>query len=569
MCKIPFLTIALLFYAFCDAFYVSICVAAPLTIEENHLRIIWELGDSEEEKLDWNSEILGKPKFQWWKTGCKNLGEALLVSKGPYGMGVFNSFVCDVGQKAVEDPENKIKWTLWVYEYEEKLHFRFQRALPPIEEEFDKNVKLFDETQKPKTKRDKNILDVSEVEIPASRWNLFMLEDLTFVDLLAVMLLDSLPIAWRMPTPDYQRQSLRFPARPLRLTPTPGKKLDIPEPPEELMIYSLFLNEKNGLWGSEVIGKARLKGFSKKKKDFKELSLQGITWDLSAIRKKSRTPKVLWAHSTDGRGRNSERFAAALAKIHKRHHEKWEDEYSTVFNKMQNFLKASTASGYFGFRYGVPAILSDDPLLDNSTLFSMLLEIRGGPLEGARLYADIVPEVKTMQDEQLTDFSWNKITFGKSWGLGLPYVVDRIDIVPKIGIWNFNLSKPTKVENHFEVRRFDVKNELSLNLEGGLEWISSWYTIRLWGATDRTFSLGKVKGSAIKSTRYGFDTYWIGAYNFKISKALLKLVIIGYGFTETVNITNPKKKEEDVSDTRIDDVEYIQYIWGLGTGLAW
>ena len=547
-------------------------LSATVPVEENHIRIIWEQGDSEEEKLDWNTEIFGKTKDAWWKTGCNNLGKALLAEEGPYGMGVFHSYACDVGEKVVEDPEKKIKWELWVYEYEEKLRFRFQRLLPDFSNETllkdEKKGSRTSEDSFKKDKRDQNILDVSEVEIPASRWNLLMLEDTTFVDLLAVMLLDSLPMAWQFTDVDIHRNSFKFTGRPIRLPGAKKKELKDVNPPDELVLYQLSLNEKSGIWISEVLGKGRLRKGKKGKADDK-MVLRSIAWDSEAIKRKKQLPQVIWAHSAEGRGKNSERFAEALAKIHKKHHKKWENEYNTVFRKMQSFLKDSTASGYIGVRYGVPAILADDPVLDQSTLISALLEIRGGPLEGLRLYADSVPKVKAMQYDQEVNMSWNKITFGKSWGLGLPAFVDRIDIVPKIGLWNFDTLRPVPVESHFEVKRFRVKNELSLNIEGGIEWLSNWYTIRLWGANDRTFSIGKMKGSAVTSKRFGFDAYWIGVLKFKVGQVPLKLVVLAYGFFETVNLSNPKVEEENVVDTSIKGVDYNQYIWGSGAGLAW
>src|SRR5690606_26317440 len=105
-----------------------------------------------------------------------------------------------------------------------------------------------------------------------------------------------------------------------------------------------------------------------------------------------------WAHNSQGPGANFEELMESLKDANELLNtaaDKGELDgfFKGNFQSLASMLVESLAGGYVGLRYGLQ-VLPGEKIVSSTTIFSLLAEIRGGPLEGLRYYYDTVPEIK-------------------------------------------------------------------------------------------------------------------------------------------------------------------------------
>jgi hypothetical protein len=212
-------------------------------------------------------------------------------------------------------------------------------------------------------------------------------------------------------------------------------------------------------------------------------------------------------------------------------------------------------------------------LLKKTSFIGLLAEVRGGPIEGLRYYWDKVPLHKQVVDGLNTEIEWSRHIVGKSFGLNLNRIIDKIDITPKVGVWSFNAKL---VDSHNDdgtaatVGRFKMARGISFSLEAGVEWLSNWYTIRPWYSYDYANAINSVKGQKVSSSRVGFDTYWTAGPVFKVFGLPLKTALMAFFIYESIGLSasnaNPALSE---GSREIVGVDFSGGYAGVGLAISW
>jgi len=519
-----------------------------------------------------------------WQKACKTIGRTLQVGHGPMGMGVFEKWSC-ASQSGNNRQARRSEWLLTVATSNESL-----------------NITIFG----PETGGGRQTM--ATVSLPGSNDSLRFLGDTEFADLVAMVLLDQLPVSqWitapsRTESSDAKKKtdsrSLHGPfassdgrsirGRFLRSGGGLEPKFEVPSPPKALVVYRVRLDRESDLWRSRVEATATLKSSNAAPKH----ELRKSRGDIDAVRgvhvwtvsdsptvSTSRLRHGLWVHNANGRGSRQQELLTILTSAQKSLAEA--SSRGDLDNFMRGGIDALTsalmdtaASGYLGFRYG-KQVLAGDELLDKTSFFGFLTEIRGGPLEGLRFYYDLLPKVSADRDGFGTEISWSRFILGKSFGLELDGIIDRIDVTPKIGMWNLSATLPSVLaEDNKTVTRvqtFGVKRALSLGLEPGIESKGDWYLMRVWAAYDIALSIGALGGGGVQSYRYGFDGYFTASPSIDVFGVPVSTAILAFFFFESIDLTDGQGKEttSDSTDERIVGVGYDGGYAGLGVVLSW
>lgn len=499
--------------------------------QPSHVKIVWNLKDSDAE----STAVSKKETKPAWTKACTNLGKSLSVGKGPWGFGVFQSYSCWIDDEKITTTETPA--SAWTFNYTES-----------------KDAVLF-------TIMDESGVKQGERSIAASPHSVYFFQDLEFADLVALTTMDSLPYFGYLP-----KGSLSS-GKPIRgrapyLAPKTKRRFGAVSPPKELTAYGLEKSRTNNVFMPDV--KGTLNQSSKKG--------TSVTWKADPSVIQANESEGLWIHVNDGRNSMKAAIEPVLTKAQEelnRLHD--EGLFSSALGGFKKGLLSTAASGYLGLRYG-SQILQGDPLLKSTHFYGLLSEIRGGPLEGIRLYYDHLFERHADQNGFDTSIFWNRFIVGKSFGLDLKRFIDRIDITPKIGVWNFNATLPAEYNSDSEVidvGRFKLSNALSASLELGLEWSSSWYTIRPWYSLDAAGFLSVVKSASVTSNRFGFDTYWTAGPTFKLSKTNFKTAWLAFIIYEAITLADAKQSDVAEEETKINGVTVQSAYAGGGIAVSW
>jgi hypothetical protein len=296
-------------------------------------------------------------------------------------------------------------------------------------------------------------------------------------------------------------------------------------------------------------------------------------WDLSEI--DTTNFKGAWIHGSNGPGAQSAKLAKIFAAANEKMTEASESgELEKFLNGGYNFLTSAlldtAASGYVGLRYG-KQVLAGDELLSKTSFFGLLVEMRGGPLEGLRVYYDKMPKVASVNNGFGTQISWSRLILGKSWGWSPGFLVDRVDLTPKIGIWSLSATLPiTFAEDGVSavgVQTFETDRALGLAIEGGLEWISTWYLLRMWGAFDTALNFGRIGAAGVTSQRFGVDTYLTAGPEINLFGVPFKTALLGFFLFESIELS--QKPDKNNLEDQIVGIGYQGGYAGLGGVLSW
>jgi hypothetical protein len=159
---------------------------------------------------------------------------------------------------------------------------------------------------------------------------------------------------------------------------------------------------------------------------------------------------------------------------------------------------------------------------------------------------------------------------GYSWDFAFPFLIDRITIDPKMGVWTFNAFLPvSQNENGLvtDAAEFNLGSTASIAIELGAEVISNWFTLRGFYANDSGFSLLK-QGGKVSSNRFGGDAFFKAGPQFNLFGVPFKTALLGTFVYESVAIRRGLNNVED-GQTEITGITYSVGYAGGGVAVSW
>jgi hypothetical protein len=481
-------------------------------------------------KADTKVKLSGK---KWLKI-CQNIGESMLVKKSAYETGMFKSFNCILGDDMSKNPL-KSPWLFEIDVKGEHIELVFTH-------EFEKNRRV-------------TIGRVIKVKIRRSLIVGLVIGDKKFVDLLAYYYADSLPAAYRFNS--YNNVATRG-----ALVINTNDKIDystLPPPPKQLTLFQLWYDVEDAFWRPVVVGSATLVANPEK-------ALKGAKKPPLRYLPKYRVDKInpelmIWGHISAGSGKAEKVLHKALGQRIRA----IESENLNILEKatyaVVDTVEGSVHGGYIGFRYGYP-LDQRAPLVSKTQIYSLLVELRSGPLEGLRLYYDFVPTVRDEAAGLKYKYGWNRTVLGWSLGTKVIPFIDRFDVVPKLGVWNFDAELP--LDPNDSLSNYPVKIDYgpAFGLEAGAEWYGKWAQMRLWGATDLNIGFLSAGNESVRTLRGGADVLFDGP---KLG-SVFKLTYLASLSGEQVQIDIAEDKESGIVPSSL---KFSQSFLGLGLSLSW
>ncbi len=532
--------------------FASALVAQPVMID--HLRI--ELDTKKGRKPSKNKAEQKKYDKSWKKT-CDQLGKGLMINKGPWGFGAFSSYSCYNGSKRTGGQDKTSPWSLIVTDGLKGASFRLVR--------------------------DKS--EVAKIDLPPSDFTLRFFEDDEFVDLLALTLADSMPNGMAVTKAMIKGSPPQFSARYFRKGKSKKFKYDLPPPPAALTLYRLNWDPVGKGWQSEVVGEAKkVKEVPPAEKGKKKSKPGEVIYETTPEVDEALSAGPLWAQSSDGPGQRQQELQGTLRDAQTRMDAAGESGQFAEFlkgnvgNLVDNLL-STAASGYVGLRYGLQVLPAEGELgkiLGKTSVFSLLAEVRGGPIAGLRYYYDKLPEEKAVLDgangeKFAASIAFSRHVLGYSFDFNPHFLVDRVTAAPKLGIWTFDAVLPVEQDETGKVVQtapFRLGTTASLALEVGLELLSDWYTLRGWYAIDSGFSLLKT-GGKVTSNRLGIDTYFTAGPVIPIFGHPFRTALVGFYVYEAVSLEAGVPKDLAPGEEAISGIEYSSGYAGGGVAISW
>jgi len=440
-----------------------------------------------------------------WEDACDALARGFVRGTGPWRLGPFKKATC----RDVAPAPAAGRWQLLVAQTGKQatLTVRFGEKV------------------------------VATTDFEGAEWTLVFLQDATYAKLLALALLDQMPALGRAGD---ARKAVDGDER--------GTESALPEAPPRLMAYELGRDEARDLWRPRSVG-AAIRVASDDPKAPPRWRTVG----------KGKLAADAFVHAEAGRGA----YADATAKRLKDRHAKLTSRFASLAGKvglvgLGEVLASGTAAGYFGVRYGHSFF--QGPVIRKMSFVGLLLELRGAPLDGLRLYYDVWPKALDPVESGATSFDARRLVVGWSFGGALgPF--DRIDVTPKIGRWSVSTSFTVPLENlPPETVEFNLDDALSVGLEGGLEMRFGRMLTRGWVARDFDVDVGKSQDTSVVDTRMGLDALIRGPW-FSMSGMPTNLSFLAFTFYESVQLT--RDAAAAAGQVSIDAVKYdVGYIGG-------
>jgi hypothetical protein len=186
------------------------------------------------------------------------------------------------------------------------------------------------------------------------------------------------------------------------------------------------------------------------------------------------------------------------------------DEYkkNSFFWKTKEFkIMFFVTSGFVGIHYGQS--VSNQVFLKDMKIFSLFLALRQKPLDGFVFRYENWPKVNNSLGLGPQQFKSERAMLG--WAIPWPakwtFLVDRVEFVPLIGSWSFDLKYLHQSQNqNLLTSEFSKKNSISGDFELGVEKSIFNVLIRAWVAKSIGKSLiKKGDGVTIQSFRLGSE----------------------------------------------------------------
>ncbi len=129
-------------------------------------------------------------------------------------------------------------------------------------------------------------------------------------------------------------------------------------------------------------------------------------------------------------------------------------------------------------------------------------------------------------------------------------IVDRIYMVPKLGIWHMDAKIGSLVGDDglpVAAGTFHMARGYSASIEFGIEWLSSWYTIRPWTSVDYASSSSAISKKTVTSARGGLDAFWTAGPTFTAFSQKCKLSFMTFAFLDNITLKDSNSNSESVA----------------------
>ncbi len=540
---------ALCVAALCSLGMTSKALADSLTtFVPPPLKIIWERDKGRKDA----ESIKSGGGVKAWAHACANIAGGLMAGKGAWGMGIFSAGSCYIGTKKTAGKDGINPWVLRFVEGEEET-----------------TLSLY-------TNEDEGAPLMSSAKFKGGVWGMKFFDDKGFADMISLRLLNELPVMGLMRQGSLEK-SLDLKKTPIAVPASGVRNYKVPSPPEELTVFTA--QNLVGFVMPDIKGKGVKSSFmdpesyvgaaEKKRKSGKEGDKFYVIWTFEESVQAASNKKAMAFQDARGAGMlvaelNQAIDAAANLLL--------EALDKGMFSNFLSGLQATASAGYVGIRYG-KQIFPGSALLKKMTFFGLVGEFRSGWFDGLRYYYDKSPEVTAESGFIKEKIAWSRHVIGKSFGLKVSRFVDKIDFVPKIGLWNVNAELGTvKSEDgdYITAGKFHMPIGYSVSLEAGMAWISSWYTIRPWASYDYAGVASKISKKTVTSARGGVDAFWTAGPTVKIVGREFHAALLAFAFAEKITlIDHGLTTESTESGESIGTFSLTMAFVGAGIAISW
>lgn len=482
-----------------------------------------------------------------WDAACASLAKALSEGGGAWGMGIFSETRCDAAAPDFGRGPGGSLWRLKVARAGDDGELRLDLGRDGQEA-------------------------AATLTVGRALHPLELLARPELARRVAALLLDELPMIWRLKalTPVKGKPAVLVLRHPALTHEGLGDSAKIPPPPKKLNVYGLRWDERAKLWRPRIVGTARRSRVVAPKRGPSGVGRATYAVDQSVAKALAMGP--LWAHDAQGAGANAQVLGESFR-------DAYEELAAAQEERLASPLVASASDllGLVGMRYGVP-LLAGNPLLERTSFFGLVVEMRVGPLSGLQYYYDVLPSTSYAErtSNDLTaesSIEWSRHVLGFTFGLPFPWLIERVTLTPKLGVWNLRATIPgvTDAEGRVsELREFAIDKAISLGAEAGAELRVKRAAFRPWLGVDSGYSpFGAAK--RVTSRRVGLDLYVAGPAIGGVRMALL-----GFLFVENVSLTTDapptgagELDADGVSRTTARRIDFVAGYGGGGLALSW
>lgn len=367
-------------------------------------------------------------------------------------------------------------------------------------------------------------------------------KNLRLAEVLGRLMLEQLPTGWKLKIDD--------PEQPL-IIESSVHDLGFPE---KILLFDLAYNSSSKVWIPVLRGTLVRQ---ERKEDRKGLRQE--TYRLGAAFTPLKPQSVYWAQNIKGpsqRPRDNQNYVRnALPGF-------------SLTKLLGSLLLNPLDSQFIGLRYG-RSILRGATINAKTELFSILGEMRSGPLKGLRWYYDMTPEVRQGTER----FRINQGSLGWAFTFGLPLFMqpffERLDVQPKLGLLDVrsNLNYPIANGRTSSIS-FEGRNIINLSMEVGLEKDLHPVRVRGWGRiSSARFGLFQESGISIDKQSFGLDL----TYRIFSDQQQWNVSLLGFSQFELLRLAN---KNENIDQYSADNLgirmmTFNLFFMGGGLTLSW
>ena len=430
----------------------------------------------------------------------------------------------------------------------------------------------------------KSPLTVSTFRIPLTEWTPQFLADQEFASLVAYRLLDGGPLLGRLDKSRLSSKNDELRVSEYKYQEFRTRKFDSIDPLPNLSLYRLEQDQSSGRMFATHLGNAKLIKTEKVKvKTGKGASARTgfvVTARYSVDKKftaNSDGSGLLWIHSGEGPGSRDPKLASAVNEAHDRltsaaRSGLLDNLFSKGYESISDLLFQTAASGYVGLRYG-RQLLTGNQLLEGAKMYGLLVEVRSGPLNGLKFYYDSFPKVSHESAGNTTTLQWSRLVLGKSFSFAFPFVINRIEVTPKLGRYFLSTIQPVEVDSDGTVlstQKFEIRNQPSFSMEISAERAARLYTARIWYAIDRGIPFLPLIGtSAVSAERAGADLFLNSGLKSEVFGSEYSLNILAFGLYENLTIEDLKLEDLQPGEVAVSAIQLRSAYAGLGLVINW
>ena len=531
-------------------FIFTILLLIPQFSVAEHVALQWTWDDSRKPS---GSNFLSDFRSQW-KDSCKEIGSLVRPGKGPYGWGIFDSFTCFVEDQRIFGPRDKsTRWLIKFHHHSGGLTLKFfagpEASVSPLPAE----------TQSP--------LSVVEIEHISDMAEIVGSEE--FAPLLLATMWDQAPFLRTLKPKKSKYRKIVGPSPPL-VDPFP-----LPPAPAKVRVFEMEGMTASGYWIGNPMNLGILESANVKYLHSGQSRSRPI-WNFLEPFK---ADKKLWVHHDEG----NRLMQVELQKRLKEAVDVIQD--IGLVGAIAEALSMTVTSGYFGFRYG-KSLVNQQFFETNMSMMSFLFEIRAGPLQGIKFFADIYPKFALPTG---VEFEGNKQVLG--WSFGMDVGPLYMDLTPTFGRWSVRMRLPDEsvvitidestgqetTETFTEILPFDMNNSLVAGLEFGSELRFTSHLYRFGYSTSFALPMNG-QTTSVSVSRIALDSFHaLPLLEGVESSLLLFFMIEGASFTDSAASATDQTQETVIEDpneqasfsNKITDVAFPFVFAGMGVTFSW